>query len=894
MKSIYIKKISAKNIGPLKNFVKEFTPSSLYVIYGKNETGKTFLVEFIIKTFFSDIKFWDYTREIDGNGKITISGIREEDIEFSLKSRLRKTLDKLLEYKNYPLTPLLAKILIVKGGEVNLDKNSVLSKSLLQMLLLERKIFDEIKAKISGSIKKAKIEDNQLIIDKRGKEGKDFYQLKNDLKRIDELIKKITEKFNFAEIKNLELLIKDLEEEKEKLEKAKRYKAFKIFEEIERIKEKISKFPGIEEIEEMKEKIQSFKRYKKEFEYNKEKLQKWEKEMEMLHEKEKEYKNQLNAKRHLAYRISKEIEELRKELHKFPEDKISDLKINVKNYMGIKDTYKKFKEKEKELKKQIVYLDWIRSLSEDYVKLIEKPLKEPLSKVYIYFSLIFLLLSIVFLFSEIKILSIILILAGILTGGIFIHSLLKSFKEIPRIKEIEEIKRQFKERFDQELRSIVDINLKRQELEKIETELKLLNLEEWETKIGSIEREINKAFRDLAGTDVPEEEWEEKIKELENLRKSLEKQIREKESSLFSLNIPETEYIQNEPCIEFDQSKFEQLKKEIANIEQLGKNISNLEEVQEKLSKEIEETKIEIQNFFKKWLKQDINESEWENKIRELKNIIEENEKRKTNLEGELKGLGIEESDYLKEDPGIIYNEGKYKEIEKQLYQKKEEKGKKEKELYSLKGEVIGLLPLKPDITTPWDEILKKLYEFREEKWKELKGKISEIVANMLVHQMIEKMQKEEEEFLVESINSDNVTNILKRITNDKYQKIKIEGDEVYVSSDIVDYNIRDLSTGAKEQVLLAIRIGIAQKLLGTTAGFLILDDAFQHVDWEKRPLIVDSLIELSKSGWQIFYLTMDDNIKDLFEKRGKSETKVEIISLEEPEISPHVWSNWG
>ena len=107
----------------------------------------------------------------------------------------------------------------------------------------------------------------------------------------------------------------------------------------------------------------------------------------------------------------------------------------------------------------------------------------------------------------------------------------------------------------------------------------------------------------------------------------------------------------------------------------------------------------------------------------------------------------------------------------------------------------------------------------------------------------------------------------MKKITKEKYKKIKIEGENIIISSDVADYNIKDLSTGAREQVLLAIRIGIAQKLLGNNSGFLILDDAFQHVDWEKRPLIVESLIQLSKSGWQIFYLTMDDHIKGLFEK---------------------------
>jgi uncharacterized protein YhaN len=52
---------------------------------------------------------------------------------------------------------------------------------------------------------------------------------------------------------------------------------------------------------------------------------------------------------------------------------------------------------------------------------------------------------------------------------------------------------------------------------------------------------------------------------------------------------------------------------------------------------------------------------------------------------------------------------------------------------------------------------------------------------------------------------------------------------------------------------------------------FLILDDAFQHSDWDRREWLVDEIAELTKIGWQIFYFTMDDHIKHLFEERIKS-----------------------
>ena len=877
MKNIYIKKINAENIGPLKKLDKEFSPSFLYVIYGKNETGKTFLVEFIIKTLFSNTEFWRYTREIDGKGKITISGIEEKDIEFAfLTNKKRKTLDKLLENKNSPLTPSLAKILLVKGGEVDLDEN-VLSKSLLRELLLKPRVFEEIDSdsNISKTVKNARIEDNKLIISKQG-EGREYYEIRKKLENIDKLIRKVAEELNLAEISNLELSIKELKNQKENLEKAKRYKAFKISQEIKKIDEELLKFPTISELEEISNKIQQIKNAKKNFENYNEELKQKREEREELSKKEEEYQQQLKAKRYLAYKISKEIENLKKELEKYPEDKINNIKTNIEQHKRVKDDYEEKTNEANKLREKIKNLTWVDSAYKTYAEFLEKRPKEPLSKIFIYLSLILVLLGIIFSLAEIKILSIISILTGLLTGGIYIYSLLKAFKDLPKIKELEKIKKQFKEKFNQDLTSIADINSKKQELEMEKQKLDLLDIEKAEDDLKKLYEEISKELKELTGKDIEPQNWEGELKNLENKIKNLKDQISGEEKKLASLNIPENEWVSTDPGIEYDPVNFERLEKEITIIPSLEKEISKLEKDLSNLEKEIKSLQEEIKKKLKKWLGKDIEENQWENEVFNLKKNIEEKEKHKKELEGELKGLGIDESEYLEEDPGIPYNPNKLKQIENELKQKEKEKEEKEKELFSLKGEIRGQLGI--DLTTPWDEILSLLFKVKEETEKELKKTLAKIVAGILVHQAIEEIKKEEEKFLIEAINCDEVTKVLKKLTAGKYQQIKIEGDDIIISSNIEDYNIKDLSTGAKEQVLLALRIGIVQKLLGNNSGFLVLDDAFQHVDWERRPLIIDSLIQLSKSGWQIFYFTMDDHIKGLFEEKKKHEKNIEII----------------
>jgi DNA repair exonuclease SbcCD ATPase subunit len=879
MSHLFIRKISAQGIGPIKRFEKEFSPGYLYVIYGKNETGKTFLVEFIIRTLFYDVDFWGYTRKIDGEGKITISGIGKEDVEFAFrKSKNKNTLDKLLESRNYSLSPSLAKILLVKGGEVNLGKD-VISKSILRNLLLERRIFEEIDSdsNISRTIKNAKIEDDKLIIDKRG-EGKDYQEIKERLEKFDELIRELTEKLNLAEISTLELSIKELKEEKEKLERAKRYKAFKISQEIKEIEEELSKLPTTNELEEIDSKIRESKRKKKDYETKEKDLLRWKTRQEELHGKKEEYEKQLKAKRHYAYEISKKIENLKKDLEKY--SNINDIEAKIKEYNKAKNEYEEKKREANKLSEEIKELPWIRSASESYAKFIEEKPKEPLNKLLIYISLTLLLMSIPLSLANIKILSIPLIILGTLTGGIYIYTLLKAFEDSPKKKELEDIKSEFKDKFNKDLKTYDDIKEVKQKLEEDEGKLNSLVIEikGIETELKGLLREISESLKEITGEDIAPENWMAKLEDLKKKRNDLESQIKEKEKKLISLNVPEIEYELTDPGIEFDPAKFENLGKEIASLQAIEERISNLNEELQNLENEISILNDEIKNKLTIWFPKDIEENQWENEISTLKKTIESKKEYKNKLDGELKGLGIYESEYLKEDPGIEYNPNELKRIENELKRNEEEKEKKEKELLDIKTRICAQLNI--DTSTPWDEILSLLFVEKEKTEKELKKILAKIIAGISVHQAIEKIKKQEEELLADSINSKEITKILTELTAEKYQKIRIEGDDIILSTNTGDYNIKDLSTGAKEQILLAIRIGIAQKLLGNNSAFLIFDDAFQHIDWEKRPLVVESLVKLSGSGWQIFYFTMDDNFKNLFEEKKKSGASVEIFNL--------------
>ena len=114
-----------------------------------------------------------------------------------------------------------------------------------------------------------------------------------------------------------------------------------------------------------------------------------------------------------------------------------------------------------------------------------------------------------------------------------------------------------------------------------------------------------------------------------------------------------------------------------------------------------------------------------------------------------------------------------------------------------------------------------------------------------------------------------------------KFSLKKIKGSVFVNTSDGDSYPLQDLSSGAKEQVLIALRLGIAQKISRGNSLFILLDDAFQYSDWNRRKSLIDFTVNLVKNNWQAVYFTMDDNILYLFKKYGdKLNDQFKVIEI--------------
>ncbi|GAH42202.1 unnamed protein product, partial [marine sediment metagenome] len=294
---------------------------------------------------------------------------------------------------------------------------------------------------------------------------------------------------------------------------------------------------------------------------------------------------------------------------------------------------------------------------------------------------------------------------------------------------------------------------------------------------------------------------------------------------------------------------------------------STIEEQIDGLNKELRELHFSINQKIASFVKKEASEQDWDTILKDLKQNNRSLRDQIDNEKQELYKLGVSETDYLSEDIGIKYSQQEYEKTQSELEHTQGEIENEEDKIQKLKYRICE--KTKDDPTIIWEKLIENLRQKRQEVQNELREVTASIVAGFSVHKVISKLREEEDVKIQQGLQSEVVLSPLKDITQ-RYNRLALDNDRLIVSDQYDNFGIRDLSTGAIEQVMLALRIGFTSKLLREDALFLILDDAFQHSDWQKREILINKLADIAKKGWQIIYLTMDHHIKGLFDKVGK------------------------
>ena len=267
------------------------------------------------------------------------------------------------------------------------------------------------------------------------------------------------------------------------------------------------------------------------------------------------------------------------------------------------------------------------------------------------------------------------------------------------------------------------------------------------------------------------------------------------------------------------------------------------------------------------WTGSEVPAEEWRATIRDLK-------ERNGGLQGQIDSIGIELTEvgvpgheYVEEDPGEKWDSERYAELTEGLSVTGDALGQEEEELELLKARVAQVTGLE---NSDWEDLITELRDKRAEAALEYQKHTAEILAKIQVTTVIQELRLEENSRIAEGLKRDELTEPLQALTG-RYRSIRLDDDKglVLTSDKDEDYPLASMSTGAREQIFLALRMGFASIAMEGKTGFLILDDAFQHSDWDRRINLVARTLSFVQSGWQVFYFTMDDHIRDLFEGVG-------------------------
>lgn len=345
-------------------------------------------------------------------------------------------------------------------------------------------------------------------------------------------------------------------------------------------------------------------------------------------------------------------------------------------------------------------------------------------------------------------------------------------------------------------------------------------------------------------------------------------------NSISQLEISEIENIRanyeekfSEPCKDLATmgAKLEAITSSYHAIEQIDKDI-------EKFNSEIRNLEFDIRTSLNEFIQDSSSTTEWEETISRFRQELNSAKDELSEVANELSRYDVDPSEYVVEDPGIVYNR---EDFDKAFVENEKLGGELEDlehSLQNLKSEIQGKIG--EHTLNNWEELIHKLREMRLEIVQQYEQLTTNIIAGNILYKVVENNLKQEDNKLLEQLDSDIVKIPLAQIAKN-YIGVEIDGEEMVA---INEYNqkfeIKDLSTGAREQILLALRIGFAKNIMRGDSAFLILDDAFQHSDWNRRPIMVETMFELAEQDWQIIYFSMDDNIRDLFDKRGKKARK--------------------
>ena len=187
---------------------------------------------------------------------------------------------------------------------------------------------------------------------------------------------------------------------------------------------------------------------------------------------------------------------------------------------------------------------------------------------------------------------------------------------------------------------------------------------------------------------------------------------------------------------------------------------------------------------------------------------------------GELKGFGVDPTDYVKEKPKVEYSKNKLDLAQKEMGALRDRFTEIQSDIDGLRQEIIGALGSRK--SGSFDDLFEHLRNDYITTSVDLKSINSELIAQILLTKVIRTTEKKEMDRVGEILSSKDIKQPLFAITG-RYKEVILEHEEFYVNDGTNDYKFSELSTGATEQIFTALRLGFASRVFGRMKGFSFL-----------------------------------------------------------------------
>ncbi len=804
-KNIWISDINVWSYGPLTDINFDGLEPNLVLMYGPNESGKTLLLEAILKSLLKLSKDFsqDDRVEEDPNSKIVLKKKFEDDLELYNFPENKKKLDKIMEIelKNQPFDKIFRNTFVIRNSDLGLIEEKGYFSTISNIMMgWDYEDLENIKNNIreKGRLTDESTSTRPTLINVKSKKIKNLRKSAEGLsKEIMEYIKKSKEE------KYEEYEIKILAAKKSIADYKKRLKYLEIV-------DGKSKFIKVKNF--LDEYTNVYKKFEQLREFN-----------EGAENQLKSYNENIEALKNRIEEVEKEKLTNKGDLSQTEQNK-AKLELKFNNLIQIKT--------EKEILKKNLE-DW-KSRSVD-IKQVQN-----LNK-YIRWSTILAILTLATLPGSI--ISLILDsnipgFAFMITAVIFAimaifyiskyYSLLNSQKSLITIlSHSDEIK----------IDSSIDIENNKY-YENLINESSISTIKYW---LEKIEENLNNFFNEI-------DDLKEKIVANESNIDLLIGRIEKNQKNI-------NEYTIDLNSIQSEKTSFF-IKLGIKNDDEFIKKFKDRLD----FANSLERTKSLLQQFF----------GDDTNTIKEWQEGIQRKYEK-------FKDADVETYDLLTG----VHNE--QKEIQKKItddlpkvieeWSNKLEQHRNNLRLLSNKAISLNL--------KDFDIVEEDLEINSANQLEVLLQNVSELISLIdndkelarMALEILEEIEKEEEERIIELFRSGEISNLFKKITNGKYIDVQFNQDfdknkENYISiknTEGIQQYSNLLSLGTWDQLYFSIRFALAQKLLKENTGFFIFDDAFITSDTDRLRNQFNILKEFARNKWQIIYFSNKREILELF-----------------------------